>query len=68
MRIKIAAEISNQFSIPNFSTGEVSNFQLSIINYQLKKMDKKSIWKVVIQTLVTILTAIGTTLGITSCL
>ena len=29
-------------------------------------MDKKSIWKVVIQTLVTILTAIGTTLGITS--
>ena len=37
---------------------------------QLKKrnMDKKSIWKLVIQTLVTILTAIGTTLGVTSCL
>ena len=31
-------------------------------------MDKKSIWKVVIQTLVTILTAIGTTLGIPPCL
>lgn len=27
-------------------------------------MDKKSIWKLVIQTLVTILTAIGTTLGV----
>ncbi len=29
--------------------------------------EKKNIWKLVIQTLVTILTAIGTTLGITSC-
>lgn len=65
MKIKIAAEISNQFSIPNFQQAKslIFNFQLSI-----KEMDKKSIWKVVIQTLVTILTAIGTTLGITSCL
>ncbi len=31
-------------------------------------MDKKSIWKMVIQTLISILTAIGTTLGITSCM
>ncbi|HJD93930.1 MAG TPA: smalltalk protein [Bacteroides togonis] len=31
-------------------------------------MDKKNIWKLVIQTLVTILTAIGTTLGVTSCM
>ena len=31
-------------------------------------MDKKTIWKVILQTLVTILTAIGTTLGITSCM
>lgn len=30
--------------------------------------DKKNVWKIVIQTLVTILTAIGTTLGITSCI
>ena len=30
--------------------------------------DKKNIWKIVIQTLGTILTAIGTTLGITSCI
>ena len=31
-------------------------------------MDKKNIWKMVIQTLISILTAIGTTLGITSCM
>lgn len=30
-------------------------------------MDKKNVWKMVIQTLISILTAIGTTLGITSC-
>ena len=39
------------------------NFQFSI-----NEMDKKNIWKVILQTLVTILTAIGTTLGITSCM
>ena len=31
-------------------------------------MDKKSIWKMVIQTLISILSAIGTTLGLTSCM
>lgn len=31
-------------------------------------MDKKSIWKMVIQTLISILSAIGMTLGITSCM
>ena len=39
--------------------------------YHLKNenvMDKKSIWKMVIQTLISILSAIGTTLGITSCM
>ena len=30
-------------------------------------MNKQNIWKTIIQTLVTILTAIGTTLGVTSC-
>ena len=29
---------------------------------------KKNIWGIVIQTLVTILTAIGTSLGVTSCM
>ena len=29
---------------------------------------KKNIWGIVIQTLITILTAIGTSLGVTSCL
>nr|WP_297273554.1 smalltalk protein [uncultured Bacteroides sp.] len=31
-------------------------------------MEKNTIWELIIQTLVTILTAIGTTLGVTSCL
>ncbi|MBD8039621.1 smalltalk protein [Bacteroides gallinaceum] len=31
-------------------------------------MEKKNIWGIVIQTLITILTAIGTTLGVTSCI
>ena len=30
--------------------------------------DKKQIWKLIIQKLITILTAIGTTLGVTSCI
>jgi len=30
-------------------------------------MSKKEIWKMVIQTLVTILTAIGASLGVSSC-
>lgn len=30
--------------------------------------NKKNIWKMIIQTLVTILTAIGTSLGVTSCI
>ncbi len=28
---------------------------------------KKEIWKIIIQTLITILTAIGTSLGVTAC-
>ena len=31
-------------------------------------MEKRDIWKLVIQTLITILTAIGTTFGVTSCM
>ena len=31
-------------------------------------MKKKETWKFILQTLIAILTAIGTTLGITSCL
>lgn len=56
--------LNDQFFI--FQGTNILNFSIN----QLKKrnMDKKSIWKLVIQTLVTILTAIGTTLGVTSCL
>ena len=46
------------------------NFVIYLIFKNLKKtltMDKKNVWKMVIQTLISILTAIGTTLGITSC-
>ncbi len=32
------------------------------------KMDKKEFWKYIIQTVIAILTAIGTTLGVTSCM
>ena len=31
-------------------------------------MEKKNIWGIIIQTLITILTDIGTTLGVTSCI
>jgi len=31
-------------------------------------MGKRDIWKLVIQTLITILTAIGTSLGVVSCI
>ena len=31
-------------------------------------MSKKDTWKFIIQTLISILTAIGTTLGVTSCM
>ncbi len=30
-------------------------------------MEKKDVWKLVIQTLITILTAIGTSLGVVGC-
>ena len=31
-------------------------------------MEKREIWKIVIQTFITILTAIGTSLGVVSCM
>ena len=31
-------------------------------------MSKKEIWKFIVQTLIAILTGIGTTLGVTSCM
>lgn len=34
----------------------------------MSENSKKSVWKLIIQTLITILTAIGTSLGVTSCL
>lgn len=34
----------------------------------MSENSKKSVWKLIIQPLITILTAIGTSLGVTSCL
>lgn len=34
----------------------------------MSEKSKKDIWKLIIQTIVTILTAIGTSLGVTSCI
>ena len=42
--------------------------ETQIINQNQKTMEKRDIWKLVIQTLITILTAIGTSLGVVSCI
>ena len=42
--------------------------EAQIINQNQKTMEKRDIWKLVIQTLITILTAIGTSLGVASCM
>ena len=43
--------------------------QLSIINYQLKKtMENKNLWSKILNIIITVLTAIATTFGVTSCI
>jgi hypothetical protein len=47
------------------------NYQLSIINYQLnqKTMEQnKSLWGEILNIIITVLTAIATTFGVTSCI
>jgi hypothetical protein len=47
------------------------NYQLSIINYQLnqKTMEQnKSLWSKILNIVITVLTAIATTFGVTSCI
>lgn len=34
----------------------------------MSQNNKKEVWRIVIQTIITILTAIGTALGVTSCI
>ena len=41
---------------------------LNLTLKQLTTMEKRELWKIVIQTLITILTAIGTSLGVVSCM
>jgi len=47
--------------------GKMVNGQSSIANKKNRKMNKET-WKFILQTLAAILTAIATTLGVTSCL
>ena len=46
------------------------NYQLSIINYQLnqKTMENKTLWSKILNIVITVLTAIATTFGVTSCI
>jgi hypothetical protein len=46
----------------------ISN-QLLTINYQFfKKMKEQSVWQKILQVVITVLTAIATTFGVTSCM
>jgi hypothetical protein len=50
--------------------GRSSERQL-VINYQLsilKKMKEQSVWQKILQVVITVLTAIATTFGVTSCM
>ena len=44
--------------------------ELSIINYQLnqKTMENKTLWSKILNIVITVLTAIATTFGVTSCI
>ena len=57
---------------PNLSQSSILNSQFSILNSinskNISKMKKKEIIKYGIQLLIAILTAIGTSLGVTSCM
>ena len=46
-----------------------ANYQLLIINYQLKKMENenKSIWSKILKIVITVLTAVATTFGLQAC-
>ena len=44
------------------------NYQLSTINYQLSTIMKKELWQKILHFVITVLTAIATTLGTTSCI
>ena len=43
-------------------------YHLSFINYHLSSMNKKELWQKILHFAITILTAIATTLGTTSCI
>ena len=59
-------------SVPKKKKTPTKNYQLSIINYQLKKSQlkkmNKEIWSKILNILITVLTAIATTFGVSSCM
>jgi hypothetical protein len=57
-------------SVQDDKEGRSSERQL-VINYQLsilKKMKEQSVWQKILQVVITVLTAIATTFGVTSCM
>ena len=42
--------------------------QKKIINHKSKKMENKNIWGKILNIIITVLTAIATTFGVTSCI
>jgi len=43
-------------------------YQLTFINYHLFTIMKKELWQKILQIAITVLTAIATTFGVTSCM
>ena len=62
-------ENTHQNAAHSAPTPSFTNYQLSIINYQLKKpMENKTLWSKILNIIITVLTAIATTFGVTSCI
>ena len=62
-------ENTHQNAARSVPTPSCTNYQLSIINYQLKKiMENKTLWSKILNILITVLTAIATTFTTTSCI
>jgi len=62
-------------SVPKKKKTPTKNYQLSTINYQLstkkkstKKEMNKETWSKILHFIITVLTAIATTFGVTSCM
>ena len=67
-------ENTHQNAARSVPTPSCTNYQLSIISYQLKNyqlkkiMENKTLWSKILNILITVLTAIATTFTTTSCI